>query len=206
MARGSTSVGLSRTLASADAKGNWIDAVYLREIGNPDADPVKLGTYTFAGDVQSGTTYARRELLTLPKHIQGAFQIEVLTNVGPYGGFHSALLYEHGQTDNNTLLDDQAIVVSLTPRPDLQVQSITAPDSVPAGGTGSFEFVVINQGTVPANGRWQDRVYLSVDNVHSSDDFLLGTYDNGSALLPGETYRTETAAFPSPSVSRVKCS
>ena len=66
-----------------DARGEWIDKVYLRKIGDPDAGPIELGTFTFAGDVQSGTSYTRRELLTLPKHIQGAFQIELSTNVGP---------------------------------------------------------------------------------------------------------------------------
>ena len=43
-------------------------------------------------------------------------------------------------------------------------------EPVHAGGNASFEFVVINQGTVATSGRWQDTVYLSVDNKVGGDD------------------------------------
>jgi hypothetical protein len=57
-------------------------------------------------------------------------------------------LYEHTAFDNNATADDATLQVSLKPRPDLQVKTITAPSQANAGGTIAVEFVVINQGTV----------------------------------------------------------
>jgi len=54
--------------------------------------------------------------------------------------------------------------VSLPVKPDLQVQSVTIPSSVSAGGTISVDFTIIKQGTTQASGKWKDNVYLSLDN------------------------------------------
>ena len=71
------------------------------------------------------------------------------------------------------------------------MQSIVAPDKVSAGGTVEVEFEVINQGTAATNvPNWTDNVYLSLDNKISSDDIVLDTVDNGSALKPGESYKS----------------
>ena len=76
---------------------------------------------------------------------------------------------------------------------------MTAPAKVQSGSTVSLEFTVINQGPVAtAVPHWTDRVYLSLDNQVSGDDYLIGALDNGSALGPGESYRTQTAPFVIP--------
>jgi hypothetical protein len=93
----------------------------------------------------------------------------------------------------------QSILVSVLPRPDLQVSASSARERVAAGGTASVEFTVINQGnrgtTVP---NWTDRVYLSLDDKVTSDDILVATHQNGSALLPLEEYRTVSSTFDIP--------
>lgn len=106
-------------------------------------------------------------------------------------------LYEHGETDNNTNFAN--LPISAGPRPDLQVSSITSPASVPAGATVSLDFTVINQGTLATTGPpWNDRAYLSLDPTPSRDDILIGTFVNGAALEPGESYRTETSTVVVP--------
>ena len=72
-----------------------------------------------------------------------------------------------------------------------------------AGGTVSLEFTVLNQGIVATNTpRWRDRVYLSLDNRVTYDDILIGELDNGSALDPGESYRSKTSPLVIPKYFR----
>src|SRR6185503_36564 len=51
-------------------------------------------------------------------------------------------------------------------------------------------FTVINQGNSAASGKWNDTVYLSLDNQISGDDLVIGTIENGAALAKGESYKT----------------
>jgi large repetitive protein len=146
----------------------------LRQAGNPDAPLISLGSFTFDQPLEPGTSYTRTAQVLLPARLEGLFQVVVRTNA-------TGSLYEHGQTGNNTTVSDGTVLISLPNRPDLQVQTIIAPDSAPAGGTASIEFIVINQGTVATDGRWVDRVYLSLDDRISGDDVLIGTFDNGAA-------------------------
>ena len=108
-------------------------------------------------------------------------------------------LYEHGANDNNSLVDDTAIPITVRPRPDLQISQFVAPDTVDPGQTVAVDFTVVNQGTVATTRpNWQDRVYLSLDPVISSDDVLIASLSNQSALEPGQEYRTvtESAVVP----------
>ena len=99
---------------------------------------------------------------------------------------------------NNRLVDDQTILVAVKPRPDLQVSGITAPASVSAGGTASIEFTVVNQGLVEASGIWTDQVWLSLDDKITSDDILVSSHANDSALGSLEEYSTVSNTFTVP--------
>src|SRR5262249_30362454 len=67
------------------------------------------------------------------------------------------------------------------------------------GGTASINFTIINQGIVPTSTpHWSDKVYLSLDNEVTPDDILLGTFQNGSALAPNESYSTNTGPVTIP--------
>src|SRR5262249_5378894 len=110
----------------------------------------------------------------------------------------SGSLFENGATANDTALETGTLLVTLPARPDLQVETVTAPAKPSAGDTVSVEFTVINQGTVAANGRWTDRVYLALDDRVSGDDILVDTLANGAALGPGERYRSASQTFTIP--------
>jgi hypothetical protein len=168
------------------ANGTWADRVFLRPAGNPNGQPIDLGTFTSFTPLDAGKFYTRSEQFNLSSTLQGLFQVVVTTNV-------TGSLFEHTATTNNTLPDDLTLLVSLAPRPDLQVQSITAPPTVTSGGTLSVQFTIINQGTVATTTpRWQDKVYLSLDNRISKDDIVIGSLSNSAALGPGESYVTQT--------------
>ncbi len=108
-------------------------------------------------------------------------------------------LYEHNATNNNILADDSTLVVSLHPNSDLQVLSATGPETVQAGSTAAVAYTIVNQGSVPATGRWRDSVYFSLDNIlGNSDDILMFSTNNGSALGAGDVYQTISEAFTIP--------
>ncbi|MBM3524338.1 MAG: hypothetical protein FJX57_15395, partial [Alphaproteobacteria bacterium] len=62
----------------------------------------------------------------------------------------------------------------------------------------SISFTVINQGPVEAKGTWTDRVYLSLDDKITSDDILVSSLTNVSALDNGEEYTQVSATFKIP--------
>src|SRR3546814_6675942 len=84
------------------------------------------------------------------------------------------------------------------PRPERSVSEIGAPYRVSAGATGSVEFKVVNQGLEAANGTWTDQVWLSLDDKLTSDDILVSTLQNPSALGSLEEYGSESGTFTVP--------
>ncbi|WP_404783509.1 putative Ig domain-containing protein [Altericista sp. CCNU0014] len=175
-----------------NAATQWTDQIFLQASGNPNAPKIALGSFTYGNGLIAGQFYSRSEQFTVPSNLQGLYQVVVTTNA-------NQSLFENGATSNNTTIDDQTLLVSFPPRADLQVQTVEAPSTVSAGGTVSVKFTIINQGSVAtATPNWQDSVYLSLDNVISSDDVLLGSLINGSALASGQSYQSETDALVVP--------
>ncbi|MCB1491569.1 MAG: hypothetical protein KDJ77_07195, partial [Rhodobiaceae bacterium] len=169
----------------ATAEGSWTDTVILRPL-DTTKPPIVVGNFTTDSAVAAGLGYQRTERFVLPTKIEGPYRVVVTTN-------SRGTIYEHGAAqDNNVGEDDDVVLVSVLPRPDLQVGTITATSGVTAGGTIQATFEIINQGSVDATGLWYDRAYLSLDAHLSSDDVLIGTFQNGSALANGESYVTQT--------------
>ncbi|MFC1783644.1 DVUA0089 family protein, partial [Planctomycetota bacterium] len=172
-----------------EAPGSWTDKIYLQKAGDPNASKIQLGNFTYNGPLQAGMTYKRREQFRLPIHFDGQYEVVVTTN-------YNNTLYEHGETVNNTLVDDNPVNITIKPRSDLQVSSITVPTEVDAGGTFAVEFEIINQGTAVTNvPHWVDRVYLSFDGILSNDDIRIDTVSNPYALEPGVSYNSETKSI-----------
>ncbi|WP_158222635.1 CARDB domain-containing protein [Rhodopirellula sp. MGV] len=168
----------------ATATGGWIDRVYLQEAGNPNAPIIELGQYPFLDPIEPGIRYTRGESIRIPRQTTGVFRIFVDTNAGE-------LLYEATATTNNT--KSLPLTIDVNPRPDLQIESISVPERLDAGARLSPSFVVLNQGGRATEGTtWIDRVYLSLDTTVDQADLLIGEFDNGAALAPGERYNTLT--------------
>jgi hypothetical protein len=181
----------------ADASGTWVDQVVLTPVDHPELSPIPVGAFTHIGDLGPGLVYTRTERFQLPVHIQGVYSASVTTNAnfdGEDGVLGPDSIYEYGAAaTNNTTTNANALLVQLMPRPELQVADALVPTSVPAGGTASMSFTIINQGTVATTTpHWTDSVYLSLTDHVTGDSILVGTYDNGSALAPGQEYQTVT--------------
>jgi hypothetical protein len=150
----------------AAAAGTWRDRVTLSKLDSTTVQPITLGSFDYASGHGAGLTYTRTERFQLPAKIEGAWQVKVTTDIGNS-------VYEGSAEANNTTGDDQAIVLSLKARPDLQVQSITAPDRATAGATVAASFVIANRGSAPTDQpHWKDNIYLSLDDKPGADDIL----------------------------------
>ncbi len=175
-----------KNVGPGDAAGYWMDTVYLRKVGDPNAPTVSVGTFRYDGPLGAGLSYTRREQVLLPAHTYGLYEAVVTTN-------YDNRLFENGASANNSRVDDTTIPVTLLPRPDLQVTNIVAPAQADPNQTIAVDFTITNQGTAATTvPHWTDRVWLSLDPTVSSDDILVGTLGNQSALDQGESYRTIT--------------
>ncbi len=176
---------------AAAAAGTWVDRVFMRLKGDTGRG-TEIGTYSYTGPLGAGHSYTRQELVTVPEHNTNLYDFYVVTD-------YNNAVYEYDKEDNNTSTALAETTVQALPRPDLQVSSITAPDTMDAGGTASVSFTVINQGPVATTvPNWTDQVYLSLDDKITSDDVLIGSYVNGAALATGEEYQINTSVFRVP--------
>ncbi len=173
------------------AIGSWQDEVVIQQAGQPSSQFLVLGTFTNFSAVDPGNQYSRTEAVNLPLHISGLYNVEVITN-------YDGELFENGATANNTGIAPQPITVTVTPRPDLQVASIEAPQAVNAGGTFSVTYTVINQGSAPTTSNWDDKIYLSLTPYVADDSILIQDLPNQSALGPGDEYQATTVPVTVP--------
>ncbi len=181
-----------RNDGDADATGSWTDTVVLMPL-DPAKAPVVVGSFTNDRTLGAGQFYQRAERFRLPTFLEGAWRLQVTTNAN--GG-----VFEAGDAArNNTLGDDTVLEVQLNPRPNLRVQAIEVPPTATAGGTISATFQITNAGLVATPPvTWRDNVYLSLDNRISSDDILIGSFENQAGLEPGAAYSTITTPLQIP--------
>ncbi len=104
-------------------------------------------------------------------------------------------VYEFIYTDNNRIVSD-AVAVTLTPPPDLQVTEITAPEAMEAGQNLDLFWRVSNTGTGEATGTWIDSVELQP--AGGGGAISLGSFTYQGTLAPGQSYaRVEQLTVPS---------
>ena len=167
---------------NTNASGTWSDRVFLSDndsIGND----LLLGTFSFTGTIASGTSITRTQAVSLPLDINGNRRIVVQSDI------FNQIQERLGSENNNTTIDDQVIKVNLSPYPNLQVASVTAPTTAFSSQETVIKWVVTNTGNGNTNTPlWYDRVWLSLDQTLDSSDIYLGQAANSSYLNVGESY------------------
>ena len=111
---------------------------------------------------------------------------------------HKLNFTEPGKTYNwqvvskNSCLETEGPVNSFTAAgiPDLTINSYSTPESVLAGNSITVTWEVKNIGNGNTNNiRWKDYIYLSADlDLRKAEDLLLGSFDNPTSLMAGESY------------------
>ena len=175
---------------AAAAIGNWSDEVFLSADAAVGGDQ-SFGSFDFTGTLAAGESIERRQLITLPLDFEGDFFPVVRTDRG-------SQIVEYRAEDNNVAIADDPISVILSPIPNLQVSSITAPDTAFSSQETLVEWTVTNTGNgATSTPAWRDRVWLSLDETLDDTDVLLGDARNPSFLAAGDSYTNSlTATLP----------
>ncbi|MBP6899056.1 MAG: S8 family serine peptidase [Burkholderiaceae bacterium] len=163
----------------------WRDAVYLSLDDVLDSADTLLATAANPGYLEVGGAYANSASFTLPRGIDGNYRFIVVTDV--YREMFEGLAASAAETDNTSA--PALARVTLTPPPDLQVSTVSAPPQAFSGEPVTVNWTVINDG----DGRtreasWSDRIYLSTDDSLDGADTVLATIAHNGALDAGEHY------------------
>ncbi|MEZ6137702.1 MAG: CARDB domain-containing protein [Pirellulaceae bacterium] len=173
-----------------DFTGTLRDQVFLSS-DNVFGNDLFIGNFDFTGTLAAGATLQRTQVITLPITLEGTRYAIIRTDA-------TNAAFEHDGENNNVTVDDQPIVVTLSPFPNLQVTAITAPAEAFSSQSTVVEWVVTNTGDAATSApQWTDAIYLSSDDVYDSSDILLGQATNASYLNPAESYtNSKTVTMP----------
>ena len=170
----------------AAATGTWTDKIYLSSDSAVGEDKF-FDAFSLTGTLAPGESVERRQLITLPKELSGEHYVVVQTDA-------NRQLYEHAGENNNAKLASQPINIRLSPFPNLQVTSVTAPATAFSSQETVVEWTVANVGTGATSAPvWYDRVWLSLNQTLDGTDIPLGRVANASYLNPGESYSNRLA-------------
>ncbi len=173
----------------------WSDAVYL----STDAT-LNTSFDTYLGAVQnlialdSAMAYTNTGTFTVPQGFSGNYYVFV------YADRWNSI--NEISNNNNWRRSPTPMMVSLTPSPDLIVQSVTTPTTVFSGATMPVTYHVKNDGLgpVPSSAVWSDRIVLSQDPLNPIGPNL-GLVSRSFALDVDSTYTvTQNVQLP-PAIS-----
>jgi subtilase family serine protease len=173
---------------TASFSGTISENIYLSSdptIG--DDEPFK--TVTFTGTIAVGQSITRTTTLPIPIQYSGTRYVVITTD-------SLDQVFEDAGESNNTTLDDQPMVISLPPTPDLIVTGITAPIIAQSGRSVVVQWQLTNQGHAPVSGPFTESIFLSSDSTIGNDQFF-GAYTFNGSIAPGQTItRSQTIQLP----------
>jgi hypothetical protein len=151
---------------------SWTDAVFISfdsiaafvtppvlgsfgwDITNIPSRPLLVASKTNLTALDSAQQYNNSINYTLPIAVSGPIYVYVITN------FENSIL--ETTKNNDTARALQPMVVTLSPTPDLRVDSVFAPNTVFSGSTANITYKVKNYGAnTPINSNWIDKIYIS---------------------------------------------
>lgn len=140
--------------------------------------PLLAGTRQNVSALDSGQQYQNSINFTLPYNYSQPIYAYVITNY-PAGSAAPAQM----TVVNDTARAPQPIAVTLSPTPDLRVDTVFTPSSAFSGSTISVTYKVKNYGALtPAGSSWNDKIYISSSPFFSVSNSVLlkGPKSNGS--------------------------
>ncbi len=179
-------MALSWTVVNAGSgrtpESSWYDRVFISDDAVFDAGDAELTRVWHNGALNAEATYTVTQNVNLPVGRVGDHWFFVVTDAGN-------AVYEHVNESNNSGGDTTPTDILLTPPPDLEVTTLSAPATGRAGDALSFQYVVTNLGSsATAESYWNDAFYLSADAVLDASDLLLGNRGHGGALQVDASY------------------
>jgi len=163
---------------------DWTDTVWLSRNADGTGKIAELGSVRHIGALQAGDDYTHQLEVLIPEGLEGAYYLNVRTGAP----------YEFIFGGNNTATI--SLPVTLSPTPDLVVESISAPATAREGQSLDISWTVLNQGVADASGSWTDQVWLQPLDP-AAQAVLLGSFRTDAVLESGVRYtRTEQIRLP----------
>ena len=163
----------------------WFDSLWLC----PDtifnrSTAISLGSravYQGALPLIPGQTYTQNQPVTLPQGVSGTYYLMVHTNA-------RADVYEYTYNNNNTSFGN-AIQISLSPYPDLQISRLQLPidDTLRADSVYEVEWTVVNRGTGPTAASFADRLYISSASGGPAYSILINSLPFNGVIAVGDS-------------------
>lgn len=174
------------------ASSTWVDTVLLSRTNVLDSSATTLYSQRHYGVLLTNQSYSvQNQAVTLPRNILGDYYVFVVTDAGNE-------VFEYGYENNNANYDHTPVHVTLTPPPDLIVESVTVPKNGTAGQTLTVSWQVLNQGAGDTVATlWYDSVYASQSPAFDSSATLIGNFYHSGLLAPGGRYTASTTYTPS---------
>ena len=165
----------------------WSDEVFMSADDRWDASDLSLGRVARAGGLAKDETYTASLAVATPLDAQGSRYFLVRTDTRNE-------VFEQAFEGNN-VGHDEPTAVNLTPPPDLEVTSVSAPPTA-AGRTLAVTFRTENSGSTPTVGRWTNVFYLSTaPTLDPATAILLGRRSFPFDLTDGGGFQVVTESF-----------
>lgn len=178
---------VSNVGTGATSAGNWYDQVILSldDQWSTTEDNIHLATVLNPNYLPAGESYQNSATIAIPRGLFGDYHFLVRTDV--YGS-----VFEDDFEGDNTRVSD-AVLIQLTPPPDLRVDVVEAPNEEFSGTPITLSWTVRNHGEGPtAEASWYDRVIMSEDAVlGGADDRRLGDVLHAGRLSPSDPDSTD---------------
>lgn len=164
----------------------WQDLVMLSPLPVYYADSIiEIGTYANVNTISANDSLIVNRNVTIPNGISGNYYFFIHTDINDS-------IYEGGLDNNNLLIDLYPISISLSPWIDLSVKNITLPDSSVSGKSINIQYTVKNEGYQgTGNLLWNDKIYLSTQNILDTNAILLHELSRNIDLLPDSSYHQD---------------
>lgn len=156
--------------------------------------PLLVGTKNNISALDSGQSYNNSINFTLPVNYSQPLYIYVITNYPANGNLVQTTVA------NDTARAPQPINVTLSPTPDLRVDTVFVPATTFSGSTITVTYKVKNYGVLtPAGTSWYDKFYISPTanfNIGNASELFLPKanaryYDCNGNYYSGEPYTTQ---------------
>ncbi len=176
-----TNEGENATLVDA-----WTDAFYVgRFANNVNNAATIVGSKIHNGILDVGESYTDSVQVTPANGLEGNYYFIGFTDA-------TFLVFEKDNENDNMM---SAPVCLVKPLPcDLQVLGINFPEEAETGEDFTVTWQVANFGSHAASGNIRDAVYLSADDVWSSDDVMLGYMETEMTIPSFESVSRELTA------------
>jgi hypothetical protein len=168
-------IGEGKTLMSS-----WYDMLYISDdniLSNEDI--VLTPNNKHSGPLAPGEEYTKTLNVFLPNGISGEYYFIAETD-------WKYKVYDADRPNN--LRNSEPISISLSPSPDIVVDTIIVKEEYTAGQPDSVHYKISNTGQADiGNITWYDYIYLSVDPILNSFDKLIGRIKHTDSLKAGKS-------------------